>query len=131
NLEMGSFKKAGELNFSIETFRKITQKKESLYLAVFDGMSAAEIYDYTIIDHDKEEDIKRLELLVPLYKLAFFGKQFTDTQSLYLILYKDGLAWFIWKNDFNAPLRDAKITFGEFCDVFNQYIEFCMREKLI
>ena len=131
NLPMGTFKKAGDLKFSVDTFKRILDKKKSMFLPVFDSMTATEIHDYTKINHDNEEELKRLQELVPLYKLAFFGKQFTDTQSEYLILYRDEELQFIWKNDFNQSLNEGKIAFSEFCRVFNQYLEYCTQKKLI
>lgn len=102
-----------------------------MYLPIFDGMSALEINNYTKINYEDEDDIQRVEDLVPLYKLAFFGKQFTDTRSAYLTLYRDGSLWFIWKNDSNKPLYDAKISFDQFSKVFSQYLEYCLKNKLI
>jgi hypothetical protein len=131
DLPMGAFKKPGDLKFSVDTFQKILKKKEYMFLPVFNGMSATEIHNYTKINHEIEEDIQRLDELVPLYKLAFFGKQFTDTQSAYLILYKDSFFHFIWKNDFDKPLFEAKVRLDEFCRVFNDYAEYCYREGLI
>lgn len=68
---------------------------------------------------------------MPLYKLAFWGKQFTDTQSEYLLLYKNNMLQFIWKNDFNEPLFEANISFDKFCDVFNEYIEYCTQNRMV
>lgn len=74
NLPWGSFKRASDLDFSITTFNKITKRKEEMHLPIFDGMSALEINNYTKINHEDEDDIERLEDLVPLYKLSFFWK---------------------------------------------------------
>lgn len=94
---MGAFKKTGDLSFSIETFRNILLKKESMYMPIFNNMTPLEIHNYTKIDHGKDEETERLDHLVPLYKLAFFGVQFTDIQSEYLLLFKEQIFQFIWK----------------------------------
>jgi hypothetical protein len=131
NLPWGAFKRASDLDFSISAFKKITKRKEEMNPSIFAGMSALEINNYTKVNHEDEDDIDRLEELIPLFKLAFFGKQFTDTQSEYLILCKDGFLWFIWKNDYDKPLYDAKISFDQFSKVFHEYLEYCLQNKLI
>lgn len=102
-----------------------------MFLPVLEGMTATEINQYTVIDHGKKSDLEKLEQLVPLYKLSFFGPQFTFSNSTCLVLYKTDTLWFIWRNDFNQPLCEAKIAFDQFCEVFTTYIVFCEQEKLL
>jgi hypothetical protein len=131
NLPMGLFKKAADVKFAIDTFQKILKNKEVMYLPEFEGKTPMEINDYTKINHDNPKDFKKLERLVPLYKLAFFGKQFTDSQSEYLLLYKDGIFQLIWKNDFNAPLYEGKVSLEEFTKTFNDFISYCSSKGYI
>lgn len=101
-----------------------------MYLPVFDGLTATEIFNYTRINHKQKTEVERLDKLIPLYKLAFFGPQFTDTQSMCLILYKNGMLRFIWQNDFGKPFFEGEVLFEEFSIVFSQYIEYCIQQKL-
>jgi hypothetical protein len=129
-LPMGTFKKAGTLDFSINTYKSILLKKDSMFLPEFENKTGEEINNYTRGNPNKKEFAQRLEKLVPLYKLAFFGPQFTDTQSEYLILYRDETLRFIWKNDFNQPLYESSVPFVEFCKVFDEYIKYCHDHSL-
>lgn len=131
NLPMGAFKKAGTLDFSINTYKSILQNKDSMFLPEFENKTGEEINNYTRGNPNKKEYSQRLEKLVPLYKLAFFGPQFTDTQSEYLILYRDEKLRFIWKNDFNKPLYEAFVPFEEFCKVFDEYVRYCQGHNLV
>ena len=128
---MGVFVKAGDLATSVRTFEAIRRQKDFMYLPLFEGLSLAEIHAYTIIDHSRAEELDRLEQLVPLYKLSFFGIQFTHTTSEYLLLYKEGRLHFLWKNRASEPLRTATIAFSVFCAVFEAYSDYCKQQGLL
>jgi|GEM_PF-1078246 len=129
---MGAFTKAGELKFSIDTYKKILQRKEDLCFPLFDAMSAQDIFKYVLqIDIDEEEGMASYEAMRHLSELSFFGPQFTNTQSFSLVLYKNNTLHFIWQNDFGAPVYEAKVPFSEFCKIFDEYITYCEGNKLL
>lgn len=134
NLQMGNFKKADTLEMSIDAYKKILQKKDNMYLPVFDGMTKEEIYRNIILWKEEEEEDEyyaRSEMLDNLGVYPLFGVQFMNQVSFHFLVYKNDFLRFVWQNDFDKPINEASIKFTDFCAIFEEYKKYCEENKLI
>ncbi|MEP7319481.1 MAG: hypothetical protein ABI921_12095 [Panacibacter sp.] len=123
---MGNFKTPAYLDYSFQQYQKIRLKKEKMYLSIFDKMTTEEISKYAwYIDFNNDDDEIKYDLLKERGIYLYFGNQFSDSQSDGIVLYKQGVIFFIWCNDFGEPILHAKIDFQFFSKVFEEYIQYC------
>lgn len=134
NLQMGNFKKADTLEMSIDAYKKILQKKENMYLPIFDDMIKEDIYKTTLLwdeNEDRDEYFARTKIFDEINIFPFFGVQFMNQVSFHIVLYKDYILRFVWRNDFGKPINEASIKFTDFCAIFEEYKKYCEENKLI
>lgn len=104
-----------------------------MYLPIFDGMTKEDVYKSTIFwneDEESDEYLARWSTLDKLSIFPIFGVQFGNQVSFHIVLYKDGILRFVWRNDFGKPINDASIMFTDFCAVFEEYKKYCEENKL-
>ena len=126
-LHMGNFERADYLDDSYKQYKKIVEKKEKMYLPIFDNMNIEDIFKHVFhLDFSKDEDVAKYDELTDQGIRGHFGYQFSDTKSAQILLcIKDDL-WVIWQNDFGDPILNAKIDFQYFSQIFEDYIKFCI-----
>ena len=130
---LGNFTKAGELKYSIKEYQKFIDNKNFYYLPIFDDLTSSQIFDYLVnfdfIYSTKKHDIEESEERTKFY--LFFGDQFANETGGFLLLYKNGKVVFIVKRPMDGPVDNYEIDVTIFCSVFDQYIEYCVVNKLV
>jgi hypothetical protein len=131
-LPKGNFRKSALVVDTVNDFEAILKNRGTLYLPIFDSMSMEEIFFYTTkFNFRLDEDSERYNQTKHLARHAFTGPQFSNTQSDGIVLIKEGQLRLIWRNDFGEPVNDAVVPFKYFCDVFNEFINYCKGNGLI
>jgi hypothetical protein len=133
--KMGSFTRAGELSSSIKAYNTFKENKERFYLPVFDKMSPSQILKYLVTDlftlgrsnkPEKKEDYERREKF-----FLFFGLQFANDGCSIKLLYKDKKVIFNYGPPKKTTANNYETTFDNFCKVFEEYIEYVTKNKIV
>ena len=133
--KMGSFTKGGELKYSIKAYNQFIADKESYYLSVFDKMTPTQINHYLVNDlfslgrSPKKEKMEEYEKRKKIH--LFFGGQFTNDGCDIIVLYKDSKVIFVYRPPKKAISHTYNTSYGNFCKVFDEYIEYCNEHSLL
>lgn len=133
--KMGSFTKGGELKYSVKAYDTFTANKEHYFLPAFEGMTATQIDKYLVIDlfslgkSSKKEKVEEYERRKSLQ--LFFGSQFTNDGCEIILLYKNNKAIFIYKPPKKTTSDKYILDYEIFCKVFDEYIVYCIKNKLV
>lgn len=133
--KMGSFTKAGELSSSIKAYTIFKNNKERFYFPEFDKMSPKQILKYLVADvlilanSDKKEKKDEYERRHALY--LFLGLQFSNDGSSTRLLYKNKNVIFIYSPPKTVNADKYETTFENFCKVFEEYIEYVTKNKVV
>jgi hypothetical protein len=132
--KMGSFTKGGELKYSVKAYEKFAQGQESYYDSVFDKLTPTEIRKYFVDEmfalgkSNKKEKVDEYEYRQRF--LLFWGIQFSNDGSFMKMLYKDENVIVVYE----PPKKNADkyvTSFLGFCEVFEEYIDYCRDNNLI
>lgn len=133
--KMGSFTKGGELKYSIRAYNTFIANKERYFFSVFEKMTATEIVKYLVIDlfslgkSTKKEKVEEYEKRKNLQ--LFFGSQFTNDGCEIILLYKNSEAIFIYNPPRKVVSYKYVIGYDILCRVFDEYISYCAKNRLI